>query len=176
MSRRLLTRIKIKNENIGQKGFTLVELLIYMGLLAILLVILTEILVSILNVKLESEATSSVEQDGRYILSRLAYDINRADSITTPVNPGDTGDTLEIIIDGVSNSYSESGNDLQLTNGSGTNNLNSSETSISDLILQRLGNAGGKNSIKLQFTVISVAVKSGGAEQKIYSTTIGLRN
>src|SRR4030042_5852170 len=71
-----------------QKGFTLVEILLYMGLLAILLVVLTEILVSILAVKIEFEATSSVEQDSRFLLSRLFYDINRASAITTPGSIG----------------------------------------------------------------------------------------
>jgi hypothetical protein len=157
------------------KGVTLVELLIYMGLLAILLVILTEMLVSILNVRLESEAVSSVEQDGRFIISRFAYDIARADSIASPATPGDAGNTLVLNISGDTYTYLVSGTDLQLTNPMGTMSLNGSETLISDMTFQRLGSVGKRNSIKLQFTVTSVTRKNSGQEVKVFGTTVGVR-
>ena len=64
------------------RGFTLIELLVYMGIFSILLVVLTEMLVSILNLQLDSTATSSVDQDNRFIQQRLTYDIQRAKSFT----------------------------------------------------------------------------------------------
>ncbi len=67
-----------------QTGFTLVELLIYMGLLTIMVLIFTDIFTSIIDNQLGSENTSNVADDGRYIYSRFIYDVNRADSIVSP--------------------------------------------------------------------------------------------
>src|SRR3989344_6072674 len=66
-----------------RKGFTLVEIILYMALLAVFLIVLTDIFVSILDIQTESEATSSVEQDSRALLARFNFDIANADSILT---------------------------------------------------------------------------------------------
>src|SRR5688572_24260327 len=68
----------------SQKGFSLVELLIVMGLMSILLLVLTDMFTSMLNVQTSTKAHSSVTEDGRFILSRLSYDVQRASSVTTP--------------------------------------------------------------------------------------------
>src|SRR3989344_9090196 len=72
------------------RGVTLIELLLYMGLLALFLLVLTDIFVAITSVRTETETTSAVEQDGRFIISRLAYDVSRADSISIPPQLGQT--------------------------------------------------------------------------------------
>src|SRR3989338_7347848 len=48
----------------SQKGVSMVELVLYMAILSVLLTILTSVFVSALDVQSESQATSSVEQDG----------------------------------------------------------------------------------------------------------------
>lgn len=168
----LVASIKKYIEN--YQGFTLVELLIYMGLLGIFLLVLTEMFVSILDVRVDSQATSAVEQDGRYLLARLAYDVNRASSISTPATAGNSGNSLVLVIGGVNYSYSLNSGNLQLTSNQGTNNLNSSETTISSSTFQRLGN-GNKDSIRLQITIDSRAQRKKGVETKIFQTTLGLR-
>src|SRR3990172_1905169 len=82
-------------------GFTLIEIIIYMALLSIFLLTLTDIFVSILDVQLESDATSAVEQDGRFILSRISYYIPRATDISTPPQIGQTRSNLIMTIAGV---------------------------------------------------------------------------
>jgi Tfp pilus assembly protein PilW len=159
MHLRKCSRNKAKN----RKGTTLVELLIYMALLAILLVTLTDMLVAILNIKVESEATSNVEQDGRYVIERLVYDIRKADAINSP-SLGGTSSSLSITVDGGTYSYAVSGDYLQLANTYGTNNLNGNTSVISNTSFKRLG-----NSVKLQFDVSSFN------DQKTFSTTVSLR-
>src|SRR3990172_6790072 len=56
--------LRIRN---SRRGFTIIELILYMGMLSILLAVLSQIFVSILNVQLESQSSSSIEQDSRYI-------------------------------------------------------------------------------------------------------------
>ena len=150
-----------------------------MALLSIFLLTLTDIFVSILDVQLESDATSAVEQDGRFILSRLSYDIPRATDISTPHQIGQTRSNLIMTIAGVTTyEYKENGGDLQLINDLGTNNLNSSESTISNLSFQRIANSAvpdTKDTIKIQFTITSKTIRSGGPETKTFQTTIGRR-
>jgi prepilin-type N-terminal cleavage/methylation domain-containing protein len=165
-----------KNKRKKSKGFTLIELLLSMALLSVLLVVMTDILVSVMDVKTASEAVSAVDEDAKFIMARLSYDINRADAISSPSGLGNTSENLQLTIGGSNLSYSLDGSDLQLTDGSGTNNLNSSETTISDVSFQKIGNSGGKETIKINMTVTSVAERIGkGKEAKIISGTIGRR-
>jgi type II secretory pathway pseudopilin PulG len=162
--------------NKHSRGFTITELLIYMGIFTILLVVLTEIFVTTLNVQLESEATSSVDQDSRFILSRLMYDIQRASRIDVPASLGSLpGDTLSLIIGGDTYTYALNNTDLELDRNGTANKLNSFDTTISNVVFQRLGNPGGVNSIKVGFTVSSKVQRASGPEIKNVQTMIGLR-
>lgn len=161
---------------IKQQGFTLVEFLLYIGLLSIFLVILSDIFISLIELKLGTESISSVEQDSRFITGRLISDVNRASAITTPATLGAASSTLVLVIDGVANTYQVNGNNLELTNTSGTFKLNGSETVISNPLFQRIGNVGGKPTVKINFSVTSRTERSGvGFEVRTASTTAGLR-
>jgi type II secretory pathway pseudopilin PulG len=153
------------------RGFTIVELLIYSGLLAILITILTRLFTATVDVQLSSEAASAVEEDSRYIYSRLAYDITRADSIVTLASPGESSNSLTITIGSVANTYSMIGNNLML----GTDQLNSSGTILSNLSFYRLGNVNGKDSIQIKFTITSTTQQVNGPDTKNIETTITQR-
>jgi prepilin-type N-terminal cleavage/methylation domain-containing protein len=157
------------------KGFTLVELLLTMALMGMFLVVLTDVVSSTLNVQTEAEAVSALSEDGRFLLARLDYDLQRATSITTPASLGSSGSTLVMDIGGVANTYALSSGNLQLTNGAGTTNLNSNEATVSDLSFQRLGNSGGKDTIRVSFTVTSVARTDQGQDSRTFTTTFGRR-
>ena len=160
-----------------QKGVTMIELLLYMGILSVLLMMLTSIFISALDVQSESQTTSSVEQDGNYILARLSYDIHRAQSINIPTANGVTNNNFQIIIGGVNYTYSMDGNNnLILTNNLGVNNLNNYGTSVSAFSAQRLGNAGGiENTLRITFTVTSRTKRISGFEVKNFQTNLSLR-
>ena len=161
----------------SQRGVTIVELLLYMAILSVLLTILTSIFVSALDVQSESNATSSVQQDGNYVLARLAYDIHRAQSINIPVSNGATNNNFQIVVSGVNYTYSvDANNNLVLTNNLGTNNLNNYGTRVSAFLVQRLGNAGGiENTLKINFTVTSRTERVSRFETKDFQTNLSLR-
>ena len=158
-----------------QNGFTLVEFLIQTALLAGFLVILTNLLVSIIEVKLNSETISSIEEDGRFIVARMNYDIHRASSMTTPATLGATSTSLVLVIGGSNYTYQLNGSNLELTDPLGAGLLNGSETIISGLSFQRLGNSGGKPTVKIQFSVDSVENSLRIARSKTFVSTGGLR-
>lgn len=161
-----------------KRGFTLVELLLYMGLFSIILVITLQMFASVFDAQIESQATSSVATDGRFILSRFAYDVAQAQSITSPSSLGTPSATLAIVINSSTLTYSLNNGDFLLTNSSnGTiDQLNSEATSVSELSFTRLmGGSGGKDVIQLSFTLTSEAIRKTKKEVLTFQTSAGLR-
>jgi len=168
--------IKIFNTSkLNQKGVTIVEMLIYMGLLSIMLVVLTEMFASILSLRADLNAVSFTEQDGKFILTRLKTDISNSQSITTPATNGSTTTSLAIVKAGVTYTYSVSDDNLQLTTNTGTYNLNSSETSITNVTFKRIGN-NNKDTVQIKYTVNGKTIRSGNRTESInFQTTVGIR-
>src|SRR5688572_25450258 len=100
-------------------GFSLMELVISMGILMVLIGILTTLFGQILDVQLESKSVSSVDQNGRFIMARLTHDLQSATEIVTPEDPGDATDTLQITVGGIDYIYTldSDGNLLLTQNG-----------------------------------------------------------
>ena len=157
------------------KGSTLIEITVYTFLLLSFLIILSEAFFSILDLGKETESASNIEQDGRFISTRFQYDISNADSITIPVNTGDQSSLLQVVIGGVNHTYAPSGTNLLLTDGSGSDQLNSFYTQISNLSFTRLGNTGGKNIIKVNFTLTGTTILSSGPETQNFQIVAGAR-
>ncbi len=165
-----------------QRGYTLIELVVYMGLLGMLLVILSQFFIAALNVQLVSKADTAVEQDGAYLLARITYDLRRAATLTQP-SLGQTVATLSatIVDNGVNNSYqyAVNGGDMVLTIAGNAVQLNSDQSTISNFSLTRIGNSGqsvtAKDTVRVGFTVQSNAITSAGAQSLDYQTTVSLR-
>jgi prepilin-type N-terminal cleavage/methylation domain-containing protein len=169
--------IQHKMKQKKQQGFTLIELLLYMGIFTILLVILLELFTSMVQIQLESQTTSSVTADGRFILNRLSYDIQRSQNVLLPASLGQSGTSLQITGASTNFTYTLSNNNLMLTDNTtaNTDKINSNDTSISSLTFTRLGNINGKNTIMITLTVKSVAVKESGPQTESFETTSSMR-
>ncbi|HSW48291.1 MAG TPA: prepilin-type N-terminal cleavage/methylation domain-containing protein, partial [Candidatus Saccharimonadales bacterium] len=138
------------------RGFTLVELLMSIGIMLVLMSVMTGVFGSTIDTTLDSSATSGVDQDGKFIIARLAYDMQRASQIVTPAAPGSTtSPTLTIAINSVNYTYSLSGSDLILTDDTGPNNLNSNSTQVSNLTFQRLGIGNMTDTVQVKFKLSS---------------------
>jgi len=157
------------------KGFTLVELLIYMGLLTVLILIFTDIFTSIIDNQLSSRNTSNVADDGRYIFSRFIYDVGRAQAITQPSTYGSSSAVLNLTIDGQNHSYELQNNNIVVTNPDGSYSLNGYGSSISGLLFTKVGTTSAKSTVQINFTVKGVVTSRGINDQQIFQTTAGLR-
>jgi len=158
-------------------GFTLIELVIYIGVLSILLVSLSSVFTSIIDVQLDSTSTSSVNQDGRYLLSKLLYDVKSSSSIVIPATPGSQSSTMQLTINSINYTYSASSSGYFKVVNTSTweaNALNSYDTSVSGLTFTRIGNGGSSDDIQVSFTVSSRNTERAGAvESKSFQTTLG---
>jgi len=168
----------MKNNLKKQKGFTLIELIVFMGMFSILILALFQLLVSVFDVQLEAQSTASVTQDGRYILNRFAYDVKNSTTIISP-NLGATSQSL-VMSDGTTTyTYSLSSGNLNLTNNTTgiTDQLNSINTTVPDLSFLRLSDTNGKNinTITVTFTLNSKTIRRNGANTENFKTTAGIR-
>lgn len=163
------------NLSVKKRAFTLIELLIFMGILSVMLLVLTQVFVSILDSRIESESLSSVEQDGNFIVSRLMSDIERSTAINIPSAPGNHGSTLQIVAGGVTNTYTLNNGLLQLTNTNGTDQLNGYDTRVSNLDFKRIGGGGATDSIQISMTITSLVVGHAGPQIKTYQITAAAR-
>jgi hypothetical protein len=156
-------------------GFTIVELILYAGILTMFLYVLTNIFTSVLDMQLESETQSAVIQDSRYILSRFGYDIGRASAIVTPAALGDQTSTLVLTIGGTNYTYSVVNGNLILADANNSGSVNSFGTMVSGVSFRRYGNLNGKNGVRIAFTLTSTTERISGPETRDYQATIGLR-
>lgn len=159
----------------NNKAFTLIELVLFMGLFTVILGVLTNLFSVIVDTQAEVESTSAVENDSKFITARLMYDIQRAENITMPASLGAQSSTLSLTIDGETYQYAVVNGDLQLSADSQTDVLNGSLTQISAITFQRFGNIGGKHAIRVNFTIDSRNETAAGEESKQIETMIGLR-
>lgn len=148
-------------KNIKNKGQTVVELLIYLALLSIFLTVLLDIFVTTLNFKLQAEAASALNQDSRYILGKISYDVYNSDSFTVP-SQGE----LDITTAGITKKYLVNSGDLTID---GTK-LNSLDTKVNNLIFTKIG-----TTVTVNFTLQSINVLPGAPRTESIVVTLANR-
>jgi len=157
-------------------GFTLVEILIYMGLFTGFLIILTGVFVSTLEVQSESAQTARIEQDSHYLFARLQYDISRATDLTTPATNGDTTNSLVITVPEGELTYYFEDESVKLSLSGGTGEVvTSSGIKVDQLEFLRLANEDGVPSVRTQIHLSSSPLGSFSPEERSLTYTFGLR-
>lgn len=172
---------------IAQRGVTMVELLIYIGLLTLFLTVLTSLFVSIFKLQFTTQSTSSLTQDTRFIIARMGYDIENAKSISSPVLGQPPSDSLTFI-DTNGNSFTyelDASNNLTLDGPSipnGTNTkINGLDTTFSAISFQMIGTqlsapaTSPPPTVQVKFTINSNVIEQSGPRSQTIQTTYGLR-
>jgi len=67
-------------------GFTLVEIVIYAGLLSVVLLLTTNFLYQVINFKLNHQVATSLFQNSFFALNKISQDVRRANSLISPVD------------------------------------------------------------------------------------------
>ena len=164
-----------------QRGTSLIELLIYFGLLATVLIIATDLIIRTGEFSLEANTRNALQQDARFIINRLTYDIRQADLINTPAGLGDSGPTLVFTVGPETHTYSLVGTDLEYQRQTGpppltqTANVNSNQTRVNSILFQRLGNTNGQPTIKITFQLETSRSQKGGPKVKTFEVLVGQR-
>lgn len=92
--------------NKNQSGFSLIELLVYIMILSSLVLITTNLFMSLSNGRAQSEARTMVDSSLRFALEKIGQDIRSASSVTTPNIAGANSSSLILIASSSTITYS----------------------------------------------------------------------
>lgn len=165
----------LKNTN-NQKlksGFTLIEILMTLGIVSLLLITLTQVFSGIISLRLKNDITTTLAQDSRYLFSILEYDFVAATNVTSPAT-STSGSTLTLTSRGQTISYSYDGTNLVRSTG-GVSVPVITETTISNFTASRGLDIGGKPVITIQYTLTTPAISDSPSQSRVFQTSYGLR-
>ncbi len=124
-----------------QKGFTLLELLIYIAILAILTIGIASAFLSINRGQGQVEARSEVNSNIQFAIEKINGDLKSASLVSTPAIANSTSSTLVMTISGLTITYSVLGGRLQRQiNAETPENITSERAIITDVSFARLEN------------------------------------
>lgn len=142
-----------------KEAFTLIELLLYVGIVAVLMLTISSFLNIVIQAKEKRQVISEVEQQGISIAYSLSQNIKAASGITAPTL-GASAATLTLssadstrnptvfkLVSGVMVINLANGTDIA---------LNNNQVSASNFTCYNLGNTGTSGSIDCQFTLSAV--------------------
>lgn len=118
------SELRIKNKKNGiralrVRGFSLLELLIYIAILAGLMVVISDAFISLSKGRGRAEARGEVNSAIRFAAERIKQDLKGASAVTTPIL-GTPSATLQATVSGVTVLYDVSGGQLRRTENAGS--------------------------------------------------------
>lgn len=138
------------------KGFTLIELIIYIGLMSIMLLGITSFTKTVLQTRTRSQVIAEVEQQGVQVMQILTQTIRNAASI---LSPGLGSNNSTLILDVVNptadpTTFSLSNNSINIQEGGGSLiELTNSRVEVQNLIFQNFSRLDTPGLVKFNFTL-----------------------
>ena len=159
-----------------QKGFTLVEMILYVALCSLLLVSISTLLSSLLSARVRSQAINEVNQQGFQVMHLMTSTIRNGRSIQTP-SIGATSSLLSVtVVNSIASPtiFNIASGTLRIQEGSGASvALTNSRVSASALQFQNVSSASTTEKIvKLTFVLSSNNI-SGRSEYSFSKTFTG---
>jgi prepilin-type N-terminal cleavage/methylation domain-containing protein len=157
------------------RGFSLIELIIYSGILAIVLAFTGEYLYSIGQARINNVARVEVAQAAQIIISKIKFDIVNSTTISSPAGVEATAN-LSLSIGDDSVIYSLNNFYIDRNFNEIIDKLNSNQVKVSNLSFNKIANPGGIVTIQVHFTLTSLAQLSGGRNiEESFQTTFSQR-
>ena len=158
-----------------QKGFTLIELMIYTALFAIVLGISVDFFFLSKTIATEVTQYQEVDRNARVVFLDMSQTIRGATSVTTPTLGQSAS---ELVLNGGAITYATgSAGVLQKTEGGNTSDLTADSVEISNVMFTTRGEAGDKATVSISFTMQTKTRVYGKPDYitKDFQTTVQLR-
>lgn len=137
-------------------GFTLVELMLYVGISSILLMSTSFFMSALLTSRVKNQTIAEVDQQGMQVMHVITQALRNASTINSPAQ-GASGPSLSLnTYTGSLNPtiFNLSGGVISITEGVATPvALNNSRVSVSALTFYNLSRGGTPGTIRVQFTL-----------------------
>lgn len=139
-----------------KKGFTLIELILYLGLAATIILAVSLFFIAMLSSRIKQQAIAEVEQQGARVMHIITQATRNADTITSP-GTGSSASllTLDMVPTAVDPTlFDLSSGLIRITEGVGSAvALTNSRITASLLTFQNLSRASTPGTIRIQFTL-----------------------
>lgn len=154
------------------KGFTLVELLLYVSIVSIMILTVSAFLPLFMQSRVKNQTISDVEQQGTALMQIITQTTRNAQSITSPTTGTSASSaTFDVVTAGVDPTiFDLSGGAIRITEGAGSPvSLTNSRVTASGLTFQNLSRTSTPGIIRVQFTL--TGVNPEGRQEYNYSKT-----
>ena len=155
-----------------EKGFTLIEVLLYLAIVGIIIQGFITFILSITDINSKTYVTQEVQANTRMILGLISQKIRAADDILTP-SEGNSTSTLILDMPNPDPDLTFSITDgvLGMAEGAASSTpITSNKVNISNLTFTNLATAGEKDNIRIEITAIDF--KMGESKEFQYSQTL----
>jgi type II secretory pathway pseudopilin PulG len=164
-----------------KKGFTLVEIIIYFGLVSIILILIIGFSLNIFESTNKNNVYREIQQNGRFIMQKIDSAIKSASELNHPSSLGESSDYLSLA---TQNSETDpiiielSSEDIFITKGEQDSyQLNSSQTKITNLEFLNISYPDNPGTIKTSLTISynNISEKNEYQASLDFSLTTNLR-
>lgn len=142
-----------------QSGFTLIELLLYVSISAVLLLVISVFLSSLVQSRIKNQTVAEVEQQGLQVMQIITQTARNAEAITLPAQGVSASSLTLDVITAASDPivFDLSSGVIRITEGAGSAIvLTNSRIVASALTFQNLSRASTPGTIRIQFTLTHV--------------------
>lgn len=141
-----------------KKGFSLLELLIYIAILAMMMTVIVGIFVSLNKGRGMLEARNEINSNIRFAFEKISQDLRFADSVSTPSSAGATSTSLVVNVSGSAVTYCVVDGKLKRQVGSscvvGSESITSDIVTVKNYVFKRIENTNAFFSK----TVVSIEI------------------
>jgi prepilin-type N-terminal cleavage/methylation domain-containing protein len=163
-----------------QKGFTLVELLLYVVIIGSLLGALSGFFIMTAQSRLKNQTIAEVDQQGMLAMQTITQAVRNATAITAPV-VATSGDSLTVTMPTAGSSptvFSLSAGALQMKEGTATTiPITGANVTVSGVTFQNLTRSGTYGTVQISFVVTrnNPNNRNEFEYQKTFTTTASVR-
>ncbi|MFZ2192692.1 MAG: prepilin-type N-terminal cleavage/methylation domain-containing protein [Candidatus Moraniibacteriota bacterium] len=142
----------------NKKGFTLIEVLLYITIAGTILSVFSFFLYIMLSMQVKSQVISEVEQQGIQVMQEITQATKDAQGINSPTDGTASSLSLDVISSVKDPTiFSLSSGVIRISEGGGIEiNLTSGRIVASDFIVNNLSKAGTPGTIRIEFTLTHV--------------------
>ena len=160
-------------KRMDSKGYTLIELLLYVVILGLILTPLTYFFGMTSEARVKAQSISEVEDQGTAAMDYITQTVRNAYSVSAPAAAA-SGSSLTLVVPTTALSptvFSLNGTTLQVKEGTGaTIPLTSGDVQVTNLTFKNLTRSGTSGVVQISFTITRTN-NSGGRNEFDYQQT-----
>ncbi len=145
-----------------QKGVTLIEMIIYIGIVGLMSTALTTMMINIMTLRSKSVVIQEVNSSLKFIVDKINFEIRNANNLGTVTASSVATDR------GV---FSLNSGNIVFTVGATVANLNSNLVNISAFVITNLSSGDSKTE-NINYVITGNYINPGGRSEFTYSATL----